>query len=421
MPDTNQPTYGSVREFIGARYVPIFAGEWSDTRGYEALTVVQHQGNSYTSTQPVPPNTPITDAKFWALTGNYNAQVEQYYQIVQTFDGRITDAQNEINENIADISALQGEVAELKTKHLVVFGDQNSIPSETGSDYRKMWYDIYAKQNGFTAHVFAADGAVVDNSVDPSRPTYLQLIQQYMNDNIGRDYDPDEVVVQLGSNDYAFGYEPGHSLTSFQNAEAALLSKVKTVFGTDIKIRVIGYLPQRGGDFWSLPYSRHLNQLCNGYGVIYHFGGFVGVGQTSSSWWDEMSRPNHNWHSEVATILEGTEVYLSAVPGTLDPVSGNWKITNQNVQLRPGQRAIYHCYVTVPSTNPSQEFVLKVPYHLYENQTAVISHLYASEGEGRVEVGKVGTAKDALGGQYMTVAFKKGDFTGTYNCYVAIG
>lgn len=85
----------TVREYIGARYVPVFANplEWSDTREYEPLTIVTYQGNSYTSMQYVPTGIEITNTSFWALTGNYNAQIEAYRQEVQAFDGRIT--QNE--------------------------------------------------------------------------------------------------------------------------------------------------------------------------------------------------------------------------------------------------------------------------------------------------------------------------------------
>ena len=89
----------SVRQYIGSRYVPIFADplEWNGTRTYEQLTVVLHQGNSYTSRQPVPAGIEITNTTYWAQTGNYSAQVEQYRQEteqyrqeVASFDGRIT-------------------------------------------------------------------------------------------------------------------------------------------------------------------------------------------------------------------------------------------------------------------------------------------------------------------------------------------
>ena len=84
------------RQYIGARYVPIFGRkgeesiEWDNSAPYEPLTIVLYQGNSYTSRQYVPVGVEITNQEFWALTGNYNAQVEQYRRDVQAFDGRIS-------------------------------------------------------------------------------------------------------------------------------------------------------------------------------------------------------------------------------------------------------------------------------------------------------------------------------------------
>lgn len=68
------------KQYIGARYVPLFADpiDWDKTKTYEPLTIVYHQGNSYTSRQSVPAGVDITDTTYWALTGNYNAQIEQY-------------------------------------------------------------------------------------------------------------------------------------------------------------------------------------------------------------------------------------------------------------------------------------------------------------------------------------------------------
>ena len=78
-------------QYIGSRYVPLFAepAEWDSTRTYEPLTIVMHDGNSYTSRQYVPIGIEITNDKFWALTGNYNAQVDAYRKEVKQFDGRI--------------------------------------------------------------------------------------------------------------------------------------------------------------------------------------------------------------------------------------------------------------------------------------------------------------------------------------------
>lgn len=64
--------------YIGSRYVPIFDGDWDNTKTYEALTIVSYGNNSYTSKRPVPLNTPPTGQisdPYWALTGNLNGQI----------------------------------------------------------------------------------------------------------------------------------------------------------------------------------------------------------------------------------------------------------------------------------------------------------------------------------------------------------
>lgn len=103
-PDAPAP---GVRQYVGARYVPVFADplEWSDTIGYEPLTVVLHEGNSYTSRQSVPVGIDIGNTTYWAETGNYNAQIEAYRQEVLAYDGRITANANAIAEAMADIAA----------------------------------------------------------------------------------------------------------------------------------------------------------------------------------------------------------------------------------------------------------------------------------------------------------------------------
>ena len=73
-----------VKQYVGARYVPKFASpvDWAPSTSYEALTIVTFNNASYTSKVPVPPTVgnPANNPQYWALTGNYNAQVEQYRQ-----------------------------------------------------------------------------------------------------------------------------------------------------------------------------------------------------------------------------------------------------------------------------------------------------------------------------------------------------
>ena len=89
------------RQYIGARYVPKFfddgkgSSEWISGLSYEPLTVVTHLGNSFISKKPVPANTEITDTNYWVVTGNYNAQVEEYRQeTVRVANGLATEVGN---------------------------------------------------------------------------------------------------------------------------------------------------------------------------------------------------------------------------------------------------------------------------------------------------------------------------------------
>lgn len=74
--------------YVGLRYVPKFDGDWDNTKTYEPLMIVTYQGNSYTSRTFVPTGIEITNEEYWALTGNYNAQVEAYRQETR----RVSDA-----------------------------------------------------------------------------------------------------------------------------------------------------------------------------------------------------------------------------------------------------------------------------------------------------------------------------------------
>lgn len=108
----------SVRQYIGARYVPLLMGEWSDEVTYEPLSIVLHEGNSYTSRQAVPLGIPITNTTFWAPTGNYNAQIEYYRQAVAALADDVHDMNDmvpasEFDEQHTVKDYIDGEVSDL--------------------------------------------------------------------------------------------------------------------------------------------------------------------------------------------------------------------------------------------------------------------------------------------------------------------
>ena len=99
--------------FVGNRYVPKLDGEWDNSKPYESLTIVQYQGNSFTSRQPVPSGIDISNRDYWVSTGNYNAQIEYYrrdvvkvkddlIELSKHVDDELLRVETELDEKIDD-------------------------------------------------------------------------------------------------------------------------------------------------------------------------------------------------------------------------------------------------------------------------------------------------------------------------------
>lgn len=102
--------------YVGARYVPKFADpiEWDIERGYESLTIVTYKGESYTSKCPVPPGIDIKNERYWALTGAYNAQVEEYKNQVKDLSEQVAGFASDNKEFRDKITQYDKDNAEMK-------------------------------------------------------------------------------------------------------------------------------------------------------------------------------------------------------------------------------------------------------------------------------------------------------------------
>lgn len=120
----------AVTQYIGARYVPVFATplEWTNDRAYEPLTIVEYNGNSYTSMQSVPKGTDILNGDYWVATGNYNAQVEAYRKEVQTFE-------KEIDTAVSDAAAAKQAAAQASTDVSAVSTAVNTAQTRADAAY----------------------------------------------------------------------------------------------------------------------------------------------------------------------------------------------------------------------------------------------------------------------------------------------
>ena len=213
----------TVTEYVGARYVPIFGRmgetsvEWDNSAPYEPLTIVLYQGNSYTSRQYVPAGIAIDNTQYWALTGNFNAQIEQYRAEVQGFAGDIQANADAIETNTDDIATIKangwvtanriaagavtgakianGAVTPEKATNgsLIVFGDSWATAPNT-------WIATYAGKMKYSSYkTYAVIGAAFLNRSDNLISAQIATAQS---DSSVNKNDVTEVIVIGGVNDY---------------------------------------------------------------------------------------------------------------------------------------------------------------------------------------------------------------------------
>lgn len=225
----------SVREYIGARYVPLFADpiQWDNTKTYEPLTIVMDSGNSYTSRQYVPTGIDISNTAYWALTGNYNAQIEAYRTEVQAFDGRIDDLEAAfpiatasiaddaitsdkiaddavIASKIPDGSITDDKLANVLTE-MVIIGDSWSTTGYDATESQLWWY-LFAERANLTPHNYASSGQGYVHGA-------LKFNQQLGNANNDTTYDHNKVK-------YVFIFGSLNDKTEYEADEANTLNTI---------------------------------------------------------------------------------------------------------------------------------------------------------------------------------------------------
>lgn len=221
-------------EYTGMRYVPVFADppEWSSANSYEPLEIVIHEGNSYTSKTFVPVGIDISNSAYWALTGNYNAQVEQYRQEVQKFDGRITKNTEAIAANTADIANLTEKTAslahskEFKGSNILYVTDSWGV-NTTGvtKPYVNSLGDILGAN--LTSLSVGSTGYISGGTNN-----FINRLKAWADANPGKTGDIDYVMVCGSSNDYphttseiaaAVNQFVSYALSAFPNAQVVVI------------------------------------------------------------------------------------------------------------------------------------------------------------------------------------------------------
>lgn len=178
----------AVTQYIGARYVPVFADpvDWDDTRTYEPLTIVLHGGNSFTSKQYVPKGIAIDNEDFWALTSNYNAQIELYRK--ETADAVNTskdakDTAQDAKDTAQDaVDLVEKEVTRATTAEKTIADDLTAEVSRAkaaekvnADEINEVQHKVpYELSNNYTFNDYESDLFFTENGTYLSRGLYGQ-------------------------------------------------------------------------------------------------------------------------------------------------------------------------------------------------------------------------------------------------------
>lgn len=157
------------------RYVPKFADplEWDGARAYENLIIVTYNNESYTSRCPVPPGIDITNTRYWAKTGAYNAQVEQLKGSVEDLSSQVTgfaqdnkEFREKIDQYDKDNAAMKNTVAANNARVDALAERMNTAETEidglqaTTAQHTKDLADLHAKDEDLQRQITSNDNDI---------------------------------------------------------------------------------------------------------------------------------------------------------------------------------------------------------------------------------------------------------------------
>ena len=146
----------AVRQYIGARYIPKFMGEYDATTIYDALSVVDNgMGTSYIAKKTVPAGTLLSDTNYWAIYGATSGAILHLQDQIDFIDG----------------------ILQLKGKTIAVFGSSNETDASTEG---LCWVtSLETLLSGYATVVNKSTGGA----------TLLSSISSYISDPDKNDYD----------------------------------------------------------------------------------------------------------------------------------------------------------------------------------------------------------------------------------------
>lgn len=145
----------AVRQYIGARYVPLYMGDWDSTKNYEPLSIVTDaNGNSFTSLKDVPSGTRLTDRNFWIQTSSFSGAVDVLRRDVSDLQNDVSTLEQNVLSNFD-----KTDLCKLQNERMVIVGDSYERVTKFG------WYVSQFLGHGFELTPLTQD-AMVKASAD---------------------------------------------------------------------------------------------------------------------------------------------------------------------------------------------------------------------------------------------------------------
>lgn len=313
---------GGYNTYIGARYVPIFDGEWDNTKQYEPLTIVQYQGDTYTSKTYVPVGIDIKNEVYWILSGNYNAQIEEYRKQVEEVKTEIGALQDIVDGNTDDIMHVKNASFLQSSTSFVFYGDSITWgqvrEGQASPTFPETFGNIVNATNVVNRGV---GGSCLSNWSQISENYRVNSFTNRMLREPLAEFDT--IFVMYGTNDYGWGVPLGQEFDS--NTETfygAVNESIKYLCSTYPTKEIYFITPPYGNTYRTpnpqgltiLSYINAINDRCNYYSIpVIPLNELMGTNQFNhtSMFWDSL-HPNQQTYNKIGKIVAKSYYYNAA-------------------------------------------------------------------------------------------------------------